>query len=103
MWKRNGKIIQVAEIVGKDKITGWLSIMEGSIRIRLTTGEIKNIHSDKILLDMPEAELEKIVTGTIDCIYRPWEEKAENRAYKEERKAEMKAEKKLMEDEENEE
>lgn len=103
MWKRNGKIIQVAEIVGKDKITGGLSIMEGSVRIRLTTGEIKNIHSDKIFLDMPEAELEKIVNGSIDCIYRPWEEKAENKAYKEERKAEMKAEKKLMEDEETEE
>lgn len=66
----------------------------------MTTGEIKNIHSDKILLDMPEAELEKIVTGSIDCVYRPWEEKAENTAYKEERKAEMKADKKLMEDEE---
>lgn len=86
-------------MVGKDKITGGLSIMEGAVRIRLTTGEIKNIHSDKILLDMPEAELEKIVTGTIDCIYRPWEEKAENKAYKEERKAEMKADKKLMEEE----
>jgi DNA gyrase subunit A len=103
MWKRNGKIIQVAEIVGKDKITGGLSIMEGAVRIRLTTGEIKNIHSDKILLDMPEAELEKIVTGTIDCIYRPWEEKAENKAYKEERKAEIKADKKLMAEEESEE
>ncbi len=46
---------------------------------------------------MPEAELEKIVAGSIDCVYRPWEEKAENTAYKEERKAEMKADKKLME------
>lgn len=100
MWKRNGKIIQVAEITGKDKVAGWLAMTEWSVRVRLTTGEIKNIHSDKILLDMPEAELEKIVTGSIDCVYRPWEEKAENTAYKEERKAEMKADKKLMEDEE---
>lgn len=100
MWKRNGKIIEVAEMVGKDKVTGWLAMTEGSVRVRLTTGEIKNIHSDKILLDMPEAELEKIVTGSIDCIYRPWEEKAENTAYKEERKAEIKADKKLMQDEE---
>lgn len=103
MGKRNSKIIQVAEIVGKDKITGGLSMVEGAVRIRLTTGEIKNVHSDKILLDMPEAELEKIITGTIDCIYRPREEKAENKAYKEERKAEMKAEKKLIEEEEAEE
>ncbi len=99
MWKRNGKIIQVAEMVGKDKITGGLAMVEWAVRVRLTTGEIKNIHSDKILLDMPEAELEKIVTGTIDCIYRPWEEKSENKAYKEERKAEIKAEKKLIEEE----
>lgn len=103
MWKRNGKIIQVAEMVGKDKITGGLAMLEWAVRVRLTTGEIKNIHSDKILLDMPEAELEKIVTGSIDCIYRPWEEKAENKAYKEERKAEMKAEKQLIESEEAEE
>jgi hypothetical protein len=90
----------VAEIAGKDKITGALAMTEGSVRIRLTTGEIKNIHSDKILLDMPEAELEKVVTGSIDCIYRPWEEKAENKAYKEERKAEIKADKQaLLEDE----
>jgi len=103
MWKRNGKIIQVAEIVGKDKIAWGLAMVEGSVRIRLTTGEIKTIHSDKILLDMPEAELEKIVTGTIDRIYKPWEEKAENKAYKEERKAEMKADKKADEEEEGEE
>ena len=51
---------------------------------------------------MPEAELEKIVTGSIDCIYRPREEKAENKAYKEERKAEIKAEKKLIEEEDSE-
>lgn len=100
MWKRNGKIIQVAEISWKDKITGALAMTEGSVRIRLTTGEIKNIHSDKILLDMPEAELEKIVTGSIDCIYRPWEEKAENKAYKEERKAEIKADKQALLEEE---
>lgn len=100
MWKRNWKIIQVAEISGKDKITWGLAMSEGSVRVRLTTWEIKTIHSDKILLDMPEAELEKLVTGSIDCIYRPWEEKAENTAYKEERKAEIKADKKLM-DEEN--
>ena len=61
--------------------------------MRLTTGEIKNIHSDKILLDMPEAALEKIVAGTIDCIYRPYEEKAENTSRKEQRKAEVKADK----------
>lgn len=89
-------------MTGKDQITGGLSMIEGSVRVRLTTGEIKNIHSDKILLDMPEAELEKIVNGSIDCIYRPWEEKAENKAYKEERKAEMKAEK-LIDDENSEE
>ena len=67
---------------------------EGSVRIK-----IKTIHSDKVLLDMPEAELEKLVTGTIDCVYRPYEEKAENTAWKEERKAQMKNEKKLIESE----
>ncbi len=102
MGKRNGKIIQVAEMTGKDKITGGLAMIEGAVRIRLTTGEIKTIHSDKILLDMPEAELEKIVKESIDCIYRPWEEKAENKVYKEERKAEMKAEKQLIESDEEE-
>ena len=50
---------------------------------------------------MPEEKLEEIVSGSIDCIYRPWEEKAENKAYKEERKAEIKAEKKLIEEEED--
>lgn len=103
MGKRNGKVIQVAEITGKDKITGALAMVEWSVRVRLTTGEIKNIHSDKILLDMPEEKLEEIVSGSIDCIYRPWEEKAENKAYKEERKAEIKAEKKLIEEEDAEE
>lgn len=102
MGKRNGKVIEVAEVEAKDKITGALAMVEWSVRVRLTTGEIKNIHSDKILLDMPEAELEKIVTGSIDCIYRPREEKAENKAYKEERKAEIKAEKKLIEEEDSE-
>lgn len=99
MGKRNGKIIQVAEMVGKDKIAGGLAMVEWAVRIRMTTGEIKNIHSDKILLDMPEAELEEIVKGTIDCIYRPWEEKAENVSWKEQRKTEMKAEKQLIAEE----
>lgn len=68
-------------------------MVEGSVRIKLTTGELKTIHSDKVLLDMPDTPMEKIVTGTIETIYRPWEEKAENKAWKEERKAEAKAEK----------
>ena len=42
--------------------------------------------------------MEKIVTGTIERIYRPWEEKSENIAYKEERKAEAKAEKQAEEE-----
>lgn len=92
--KRGGKVVQVAEIEGKDKITGGIAMVEGSVRIKLTTGELKTIHSDKVLLDMPDTPMEKIVTGTIERIYRPWEEKAENTAWKEERKAETKAEKK---------
>lgn len=75
-------------------------MVEGSVRIKLTTGELKTIHSDKVLLDMPDTPMEKIVTGTIERIYRPWEEKSENVAYKEERKAEAKAEKKAEEDDE---
>ena len=92
--KRGGKVVQVAEIEGKDKITGGIAMVEGSVRIKLTTGELKTIHSDKVLLDMPDTPMEKIVTGTIERIYRPWEEKSENTAWKEERKAETKAEKK---------
>lgn len=99
MWKRNGKVIEVAEMDEKDKVTGALAMTEWGVRIRLTTGEIKTISSEKVLLDMPDAPLEKIVTGNIDCIYRPWEEKAENKAYKEERKAEIKAEKEMYDSE----
>lgn len=101
--KRGGKVVQVAEIEGKDKITGGIAMVEGSVRIKLTTGELKTIHSDKVLLDMPDTPMEKIVTGTIERIYRPWEEKSENVAYKEERKAEAKAEKKAETEEEDEE
>lgn len=101
--KRGGKVIQVAEIEGKDKITGAIAMLEGSIRIKLTTGELKTVHSDKVLLDMPETPMEKIVTGTIERIYRPWEEKTENTAWKEERKAETKAEKAADAQEETEE
>lgn len=98
--KRGGKVVQVAEIEGKDKVTWGIAMVEGSVRIKLTTGELKTIHSDKVLLDMPDTPMEKIVTGTIERIYRPWEEKSENVAYKEERKAEAKAEKKAEEDDE---
>ncbi len=101
--KRGGKVVQVAEIEGKDKVTGGIAMVEGSIRIKLTTGELKTVHSDKVLLDMPDTPMEKIVTGTIERIYRPWEEKSENTAYKEERKAETKAEEQADSDDNGEE
>ncbi len=98
--KRGGKSLEVAQMEGKDKVTGALAMVEGSVRIKLTTGELKTVHSDKVLLDMPDTPLEKIVSGTIERIYRPWEEKAENKAWKEERKAEAKAEKESENDDE---
>jgi hypothetical protein len=43
------------------------------------TGNIITLHSNDIDLDDFETPLRKIVSGNIDLVYRPWEEKEENK------------------------
>lgn len=64
----------------------WISIVEGSVRIRFTDGELLTLHSNNIHLDEPETPLYKMVNKHVDVIYRPWEENTENLRYKEEKK-----------------
>lgn len=80
------------ELEGKELVKGGISIVEGAVRIRNTNGEIKNLHSNDIILEMPEAPMVEIVNHPIEVVYRPREEKEENQKYKLERKAEAKAE-----------
>jgi len=75
------------------KLEWWISIEEWAIRIRFTDWTIQTLHSNDVHLDMPDADLRKIVNKDIELIYRPWEEKEENLKWKEERKAREKAEK----------
>jgi DNA gyrase/topoisomerase IV subunit A len=91
IWKRarKGQVV----MTGREILEGGISIVEGSVRIRFTDGEIITLHSNDIRLDEPETPLQKMVTKHIDVIYRPWEEKEENLKYKEEKK---KAEKELQ-------
>jgi len=91
IWKRARK--GQAVMTGREILEGGISIVEGSVRIRFTDGEIITLHSNDIRLDEPETPLQKMVTKHIDVIYRPWEEKEENLKYKEEKK---KAEKELQ-------
>lgn len=84
IWKRAKKGIVV--MTGKEILEGWISIIEGAIRIRFQDGSIQTLHSNNINLDEPETPLFKMVDKHIDVIYRPWEEKEENLQYKEERK-----------------
>ena len=91
IWKRarKGQVV----MTGKEILEGGISIVEGSVRIRFTDGEIITLHSNDIRLDEPETPLQKMVAKHIDVIYRPWEEKEENLKYKEEKK---KAEKEVQ-------
>jgi len=75
------------------KLEWWISIEEWAIRIRFTDWTIQTLHSNDVHLDMPDADLRKIVNKDIELIYRPWEEKEENLKWKEERKARERAEK----------
>lgn len=91
IWKRarKGQVV----MTGREILEGGISIVEGSVRIRFTDGEIITLHSNDIRLDEPETPLQKMVAKHIDVIYRPWEEKEENLKYKEEKK---KAEKEIQ-------
>ncbi|MEI6426099.1 MAG: DNA topoisomerase (ATP-hydrolyzing) [Candidatus Absconditabacteria bacterium] len=84
IWKRarKGQVV----MTGREILEGGISIVEGSVRIRFTDGEIITLHSNDIRLDEPETPLQKMVAKHIDVIYRPWEEKEENLKYKEEKK-----------------
>lgn len=94
VWKR-AKRGQIAATLEKgEKIKGAIGIEEGAVRIKNQKDEYITIHSNDILLAMPQDELEPMIkTGTIQSVFRPWEEKEENMKYKEDKKAKAKAEK----------
>lgn len=89
--KRAKKGDQVADLDKGDNIIGGISIYEGAIRLRLNDGSIETVHSNNCYLDNPGSTPDKITNKPILGMFRPWEEKAENMAYKEQRKAEAKA------------
>lgn len=91
--KRGGRSILAADVQGKEYVQGGISIVEGAVRIRLEGGQILNLHSNDVTLDLPEEPMVKVTDKVIDVVYRPWEEKDENTKRKEERKAAQKAEK----------
>lgn len=93
IWKRAKKGDQVVDLDKGDAIIGGISIYEGAIRLRLNDGSIQTVHSNECYLDNPGASPEKITSKPIIGMFRPWEEKSENMAYKEKRKAEEKAKK----------
>ncbi len=90
--KRGGKTLLVADIEWKEIIKGAISIVEWSVRIRLSDGQIVNVHSNDIQLDDLETPMVGITKEPIDIVYRPREEKEENQKYKLERKEEKKKE-----------
>lgn len=87
---RKGQIV----MTGNETIEGWISIIEGAVRIRFDDGSMITLHSNDIRLDEPETPLHKMVNQHIDVIYRPREEKEENIKYKEEKKNSEKSEEK---------
>lgn len=91
--KRAKKWDQVVDLDKGDTIIGGISIFEGAIRLRLHDGSIQTVHSNDCYLDEPGAGPEKITSKPIIGMFRPREEKKENMAYKEARKAEEKAKK----------
>ena len=98
--KRAKKWDQVVDLDKGDNIIGGISIYEWAIRLRLNDGSIQTVHSNECYLDIPGSTPDKITNKPILGMFRPWEEKAENMAYKEQRKAEEKA-KKLAQEAEN--
>lgn len=93
IWKRAKKWDLVVDLAKGENIIWGISIYEGAIRVRLNDGSIQTIHSNDCYLDEPGAEPETITKKPIVGMFRPWEEKKENVAYKEARKAEEKAKK----------
>ena len=91
--KRAKKWDQVVDLGKGENIIWGISIYEGAIRVRLNDGSIQTIHSNDCYLDEPGAEPETITKKPIVSMFRPREEKKENVAYKEARKAEEKAKK----------
>lgn len=91
--KRAKKWDHVVDLAKWDNIVGGISIYEWAIRLRLNDGSIQTVHSNDCYLDEPGAEAETITKKPIVGMFRPWEEKKENVAYKEARKAEEKAKK----------
>lgn len=84
IWKR-AKKWQVV-MTGNDELEGWLSIIEWAVRLRFDDGSMETLHSNNIHLAEPETPLVKISDKAIAIAYRPWEEKDENRKYKDEKK-----------------
>lgn len=101
VWKRAKKGDHVADLDRGDTIIGGISIFEGAIRLRLNDGSIETVHSNDCYLDNPGASPEKITSKPILGMFRPWEEKSENMAYREKRKAEEKAKKLVAEEQQN--
>ena len=84
IWKRARKWQVV--MTGNDELEWWLSIIEWAVRLRFDDGSMETLHSNNIHLAEPETPLVKISDKAITIAYRPWEEKDENRKYKEEKK-----------------
>jgi len=84
IWKRARKWQVV--MTGNDELEWWLSIIEWAVRLRFEDGSMETLHSNNIHLAEPETPLVKISDKAIAIAYRPWEEKDENRKYKEEKK-----------------
>lgn len=76
---RAGQLV-VMDISG-ESIKGAISIVEGAVRMRMATGNILTTHSNDIVLDDLETPMEPLVSGSIDIVYRPREEKEENKRY----------------------
>jgi hypothetical protein len=53
--------------------------------MRLENKSIITKHSNDLYLDIPESPLETLTSSPIDMIYRPREEKEENKKWKQEK------------------
>jgi DNA gyrase/topoisomerase IV subunit A len=81
LWKRARAGQQVVMDVGGESVKGAISIVEGAVRMRMATGNVITKHSNDITLDDLQTPMEKLVSGSIDIVYRPREEKEENKRY----------------------
>gem|GEM_PF-7018329 len=69
-----------------------MSVVEGSVRLRLGDGSIVTYDCNDIYLGDPERRLKELTDQVIDMAYRPREEREENMKYKLERKQKEKEE-----------